>query len=184
MPRPPKVYRKLPGRGATFTHYTHLYLGPDHLLQIASTGFTETYKRFYFGDIQAFTIRKTHIGKIINGVLGGVVGLFALPALFTPEIGTIILLSFAAFFAVILGANIAMGPTCVSHLQTAVQNEKVPSLSRLRRARRVLQILKSRTAAEQGGVTDEEIRARLAGQFAPPPAAVEPGLPPVIPAAT
>ena len=182
MPKPPKVYRKLPGRGATFTHYTRLYFGPDHLLQVASTGFTETYKRFYFGDIQALTIRKTQAGRITNSVLGGVIAIFALPALFTPEIGTIILMSFAAVFALLLGANVAMGPTCVSHLQTAVQNEKVPSLSRLRRARRVLQILKPRIAAVQGEVTGEEIRARLAGQFAPAPAAVEAGLPPVIPA--
>jgi hypothetical protein len=151
-------------------------------LQVASTGFTETYKRFYFADIQALTIRKTHVGKIINAVLGGVIGVFALPALFTPEIGTIILLSFAAFFALLLGANAAMGPTCVTHLQTAVQNEKVPSLSRLRRARRVLQILKSQIAAVQGEVNDDEIRGRLAGQSVPAPAPVEAGLPPVIPA--
>src|SRR6266849_2193626 len=53
------IYRRLGGSGATLTHHARLYLGPDHVLQSASTGYSEIYKRFYFRDIQAIIIRKT-----------------------------------------------------------------------------------------------------------------------------
>ena len=68
------------------------------------------------------------------------------------------------------------GPTCACYLRTAVQNEKLPSLSRLRRARLVLGRLQPQIIAVQGGISDEEIRARLGGQAQPPAE----GLPPVI----
>jgi hypothetical protein len=180
MPKADKLYRKLPGRGATVTHYTRLYAGPDHLLQVFSTGFTETYKRFYFRDIQAMTIRKTVVGKIVNAGLGGFVALFAIPALFAGGAGTIVLMSFAGVIAVILGVNIGMGPTCVCHLKTAVQNEKVPSLSRMRRARRVLEGLRPAIMTLQGEMSAEQIRSRLGGETNSP----DEGSPPIISATT
>ena len=62
MPKTKSIYRSFGGKGATLTYYARLYLGPDHLLQTASTGYSETYKRFYFRDIQAIVIRKTNAG--------------------------------------------------------------------------------------------------------------------------
>src|SRR2546426_12845537 len=121
MPKTPKQYRKLRGRGATLTHYVKLFLGPDHLLQVFSTGFTETYKRFYFRDIQAITIRKTVVGKIINAILAGVVVILAVLALSTSQVAAVVLGSMAAFFACPLGINMAWGPTCACYLRTAVQ---------------------------------------------------------------
>ena len=179
MAEAPIKYRKLRGRGATLTHYVKLYLGPDHLLQIFSTGFTETYKRFYFRDIQAITIRKTIAGKVVNGVLGGIAFMFAVLALLTSATAAIILGSIAAFFAVVLGVNVLMGATCACHLRTAVQHEKLPSLRRLGEARRALGRLQPHILAVQGGISDEEIRARLGAQPEPP----QEGLPPVISAA-
>src|SRR5215204_2703484 len=111
----PKQYQKLPGRGASFTHYVRLYLAADHLLQVSSTGFTERYKRFYFRDIQWITLRKTHVGKAANAVLGATVTVFAAPALFTSAPVTIVLAALAGIFAIGLGANIALGPTCLCH---------------------------------------------------------------------
>jgi hypothetical protein len=176
MPKTPKQYRKLRGRGATLTHYVKLYLGADHLLQVFSTGFTETYKRFYFRDIQAITIRKTIVGKIVNAVLGAILIAFAAFALSTSDTAALVLGSIAACFAGLLGINLAWGPTCTCYLRTAVQNEKLPSLSRLRRARRVLSHLQPQILAFQGGISDEEIRSRLGGGVP----SSEGGLPPVI----
>ena len=176
MAEAPIKYRKLRGRGATLTHYVKLYLGPDHLLQIFSTGFTETYKRFYFRDIQAITIRKTIAGKVINGVLGGIALIFVVLALLASGTGTIVLGSIAGLFAFILGVNVVLGPTCACHLRTAVQHEKLPSLRRLSGARRTLGRLQPHILAVQGGISDEEIRARLGGEPEPP----QEGLPPVI----
>ena len=176
MAEAPIKYRKLRGRGATLTHYVKLYLGPDHLLQIFSTGFTETYKRFYFRDIQAITIRKTIAGKVVNAILGGIAFIFAVLALLTSGTGAIVLGSMAGLFAVILGVNVLLGPTCACHLRTAVQHEKLPSLRRLGGARRALGRLQPHILAVQGGISDEEIRTRLGGQPQPPPE----GMPPVI----
>ena len=46
-----------------------LWLGKDHLLCVDSSGYTETYKRFYFRDIQAVTLVATKRRDIWNGVL-------------------------------------------------------------------------------------------------------------------
>src|SRR6185503_15449364 len=70
MPRAEKIYRRLPGRGMAVLQHARVYQGPDHLLQVVSTGYSEIYKRFYFRDIQAISIHKTHWGKIWNGIWG------------------------------------------------------------------------------------------------------------------
>jgi hypothetical protein len=171
MANAPKQYRKLPGRGATLTHHIRLYVGADHLLQVSSAGFSETYKRFYFRDIQAITLRKTYVGKAVNAVLGATVAVFAVPAFFTSPPVTVVLACFAAFFAIGLGANIAFGATCICHLRTAVQHEKLHSLSRLRRAQRVLEQLRLRIAEVQGALPAEPLHQTAEG------------LPPVISAA-
>ena len=178
MAKAPKEYRKLPGRGATLTHYVRLYAGADHLLQVASTGFTESYKRFYYRDIQAITLRKTYFGKATNAVLGATVAVFGVPALFTSAPVTIVLASLAGLFAIGLGANIALGATCVCHIRTAVQHEKMASLSRLRRARRVLARLRPLITAAQGELSPAPLEAIVGSE----PKRPEEGLPPVIPA--
>lgn len=176
MPTRPKLYRKLPGRGATLTHYVRLYEGTDHVLQVGSTGFTENYKRYYFGDIQSITVRKTYVGKAANAFLGATVAVFAIPALFTSEPVTWVLASLAALVAIGLGANIALGPTCQCHIRTAVQQEKLPSLSRLRRARRVLDRLRPRITGAQGEIPPGLLQQDVPSQ----PRTPDEGLPPVI----
>ncbi|MCI0746927.1 MAG: hypothetical protein L0Y58_16110, partial [Verrucomicrobia subdivision 3 bacterium] len=111
MARAPKIYRKLPGHGATLSHRVRLYLGPDHLLQVSSTGFTETYRRFYFRDMQSITIRTTIAGRVVNAIFGGFVAIFATLALVASGVGTVVLGCFAVLFAIVLGANVALGPT-------------------------------------------------------------------------
>lgn len=177
MAKASKEYRKLPGRGATLTHYVRLYAGADHLLQVASTGFTESYKRFYYRDVQAITLRKTYVGKAANAFLGATVTVLSVPALFTSTPVTIVLASLAGFFAIGLGVNIALGATCVAHLRTAVQHEKMASLSRLRRARRVLERLKPLITAAQGELSSTHLEGIVGNE----PKTPEEGLPPVIP---
>jgi hypothetical protein len=178
MAKAPKEYRKLPGRGATLTHYVRLYAGADHLLQVASTGFTESYKRFYYRDVQAITLRKTYVGKAANALLGATVTVLGVPALFTSTPVTIVLASLAGFFAIGLGANIALGATCICQIRTAVQQEKLASLSRLRRARRALERLKPLITAAQGELSSTHLEGIVGNE----PKMPEEGLPPVIPA--
>ena len=85
----PGNYRKLPGRGnrrdggfigGTFRQ-SRLWLGQDHLLSVDSTLSSQDLKRFYFRDIQAITVRRTHTGRtwnIVNAVLTAIFCLWAL----------------------------------------------------------------------------------------------------------
>jgi hypothetical protein len=170
-----KQYRRLTWarrRQSGFVAFTYirssLWLGEDHLLGIDSNGYSESYKRFYFQDIQAVTIRLTRRRQIWNWVLG-------LPTILcvagwgydlllggSPSLGGIITgLLVTLFFALPLLINNFLGPTCACQLRTAVQTEDLPSLCRLRKTRRILDRLRPLIAQAQGQLAPEEIPARM-----------------------
>jgi hypothetical protein len=168
--RPLKVpYRRLPGRGRRVIGgivgvgaiQATLWLGPDHLLVRDSVyGVSESYKRFYFQDIEAIIVRKTPrwlIWNIIWAALAAIsLGWYALPGW-----RDVPLLATAGCFLLGLLVNALLGPTCVTHLRTAVQKEELPPLNRLRKARRVLGTLLP-VIAERQGILDP---ATLAGNL-------------------
>ena len=144
-----------------------LWLGLDHLLLVETNGYSETYKRFYFRDIQAIIIRETTRRNIWNAILvlpvvicfvGLVISLF--PA---PNVGAVIVWSiFAVLFVVPFIINNIRGATCACQLRTAVQIEELPSLCRVRQTRRVLAKIRPLIAAAQGGeLTTEVVSARM-----------------------
>lgn len=149
-----KLYRKLPGGGSFLLTYSRLYLAEDHILQVLSTGFTESYNRFYFGDIQMISVRKTHLGKIANALLGAIALIFS-TLLFLPgaEIAGVLLVG---LFAIPLAFNAAFGASCVTYIQTAVQRQRLTSLGRWPAARKSLNILLPLIEAAQGTLTDED----------------------------
>ncbi len=143
-----KEYKKLPGRGmhrdgnrffAYTRKYCTLWLGADHLLVVLSSAYEQEFKRFYFSDIQAFTLRKTKSWFQWNLVITAVSVVFLALAIAVPEFALrITFVSIAGFFLLCLLINYLFGPTCVTHLKTAVQIEELSSLKRLRTARKVL----------------------------------------------
>ncbi len=157
--------------GAVSVSRSCLWLGRDHLLCIDSSGYTESYKRFYFRDIQAVTIVATKRRAVLNGVLlvpiviclaGLANALFSLPR----KDGAVIVawIIFGAVFAVPLLINNMLGPTCTCYLRTAVQTEGLPSLSRVRRARKVLDRIRPLITAAQGSqLPPGELSARMQG---------------------
>ena len=160
MPAPKSIYRPLPGRGTTLTYYARLYLGPDHLLQAASTGYSETYKRFYFRDIQAIIIRRSNWGLFWAVVWLIPAVAFALGALGSNGGIAAVFWSVTGVFFLGLCIHLLLGPTCVCQVQTAVQTEKLPSLKRLPKARKILNQLKPLIAAVQGDLSAQELAAR------------------------
>src|SRR6266576_402203 len=67
---------------------TQLWIGGEHLLVVESDGYTEFYKRFDYRDIQAFIIRKTAQGRIVNALLGALtLVLFALALAVDDSVG-------------------------------------------------------------------------------------------------
>jgi hypothetical protein len=172
-----------------------LWLGKDHLLGVDSSGYTETYKRFYFRDIQAVTLMSTKRRAIWNWVLGvpTIVCLagwsYDLLSSATMELGAIITGTIlTSVFAVPLLINNLLGPSCICHLRTAVQIEELPSLCRVRKTRRVLEQIRPLIIAAQGGQLSPEtistwMRAgvQTSPVTAPPETATDnPNAPPVI----
>ena len=171
MARPEKIYRRLPGKGTNLVQYIRLYQGPDHLLQVSSTGFNETYKRFYFRDIQAVVLRQSGWWMFWTILWGALTGLFTLPVVIF-GLEAIAAGVFAVIFLVALLIHLLLGPTCAVFVRTAVQTEKLPTLKRLRAARKFLARLRPLVTAVQGQLSPAE----LAMQFNAPPV-IEPHAP-------
>ena len=150
-----------------FMSRTSLWLGDDHLLCVDNNGYSESYKRFYFRDIQAITIRETNRRNIWNAILLlptviCIVGLL-ICLLPSPNVGGVIVWTiFALLFGVPFLVNNLRGPTCACQLRTAVQVEDLPSLCRVRQTRKVLAKIRPLITAAQGGdLTPEAVSALM-----------------------
>jgi len=159
MPNALKEYTRLPGKKKNFLiGYYELWLGHDHLLYIFSRFGIEDYKRFYFKDIQAVITRKTTKGKIQNLVLSIFCILFSLMALYFKGGWSVLNWTITGLMAIFLLINWLRGPTCVSHLQTAVQTEKLHSLYRLKTAIKIMNRLRLLIEKAQGILSPEDFR--------------------------
>ncbi|MDD2706787.1 MAG: hypothetical protein PHV34_02160 [Verrucomicrobiae bacterium] len=171
MPSRPKEYIRLPGFGRKVTALMlyaedcHLWLGPDHLLHvIGSRWYNEIYTRFYYRDIQAVMIRKTAGGTIAILTCLSLIGLIAAFSTFgilvwrwQPEVTIPICLAPGLPLLIIIFYNLIRGPTCKCHLQTAVSREELPSLGRMRTARRAMRLLEPRIQNAQGLLSGNDI---------------------------
>jgi hypothetical protein len=179
-----KPYRRLPGTGYRYAipgwamvllffvigifvllfrgRRVQLWQGDENLLVVEWDGYREYYKRFDYRDVQAIVVRKTNEALILNAILGSVVAIFAALAIGTSEIGLrVFLLCLGALFGVILIGNAVAGPSCRCSIRTAVQTDELPSLNRLRRARKVIARLRPAIAEAQGQLSAEELSARM-----------------------
>jgi hypothetical protein len=192
----PKPYYRLPGTGYRYVipawamfllffvigifvllfrgRRVQLWQGGEHLLLVEWDGYREYYKRFDYRDIQSVIIRKTSETVIFNTILAAIVCILGVLAIVTPETGfRVFLLSLAAVLGLILLANALSGPACRCSIRTAVQTDELPSLNRLRRARKVFARLRPLIAAAQGQLAAEEIPARMSELAQAPAAAPE-----------
>jgi hypothetical protein len=170
MAKTPKEYEKLPGRGmqvegnrlvAVSRSLCSLWLGGDHLLLVQRMGFTETYKRFYYRDIQALMIRKTAGGAIMSTVLGVITAVLFLCGTVSNGSGRIALWIIGIIFALFTAISLWNGSSCVVQIKTSVQMERLPSWGRMRTARKGMERLRARLMEAQGAFFPEEIKAEL-----------------------
>ena len=155
---PDREYIRLPGRRRVTLGFTRnsLWLGKDHLLHVINRGYTEDYRRFYYRDIQAILVRRTQTSRIVNTILGFIVGfnvLLLIAGRFVWAWESYVLIPLAVatlFWIAIFGFQLAAGPTCVCHLRTAVQFEQLPSLFRVRTAKKAIALLRHRIETVQG----------------------------------
>jgi len=141
------------------------WLGPDHLLVVTVSNYAERYQRFLYSDIQALIVRRTE-GRLVWNVILGFATVLSLTvslieaanpskANLTPgnwwAIG--IFLGIAAVLGVLLAVNWLRGPTCICHLQSAVQVIPLPRLTRRTRAEQLLAELTPLLMKAQAGAS-------------------------------
>jgi hypothetical protein len=150
-------YRRLAGRGrrtggcvSVGAPISTIWLADDHLLLRESIyGLSETYKRFYFRDVQAIVIRRSP--RWIAWIsVWMILCLFFFACSVTSHWRVWVWPFFSALCFVLTTIQLARGPTCVTHLVTAVQRELLGSLNTLRKARRALKTLVPLIEEKQG----------------------------------
>lgn len=145
-----ETYVRLRGMGHQVGSYTRLYRGADHLLQTASVTFSESYKRFYFRDIQAFVLVRT-IWWLVIALAFVLLGLFiaGIGAAAGDDDALLVLGIIGGVLVVIGSISLIGGPSCHCYVKTAVQTERLATLSRVRRANKVLAELRPFIEAAQ-----------------------------------
>ena len=158
-------YTRLPGKKKGFYRKCTLWLGEDHILAVESNYYSERYKRFYFKDFQALIVRKTNRFANLNifmGIAIGIAALLLLLSILGHYIGWIIFIGLALLSLVIsLVIHLKRGPTCACNLKMPFAVHELPSLCRLKYARRVLEQLAPLVQGFQGALSVDEIRTKI-----------------------
>lgn len=179
-----RYYRRLTRPRSGVGTYSSLWLGPDHLLVVTSSGFSESYQRFYFRDIQAFAVADSVRFAVYNAVTGCVLGFLGLIALLNTLLGKGVsgfILIPAAPALIVLAWNLFLGRTCKVTLLSGVQSVALRPLSRFRRTRKVFARIVPLIEAAQSALVPppltESASEPVTGAAATPPAP-EPEPPP------
>jgi len=147
-------YRKLPGDCRGFLRRNTLWIGGDHVLQVDSSRFSETYKRFYLRDIQTIIIRKTPRFRLpYYWVLLAAIAVITLLAGLNPFKLWLFWPPVAVLAGVVIYLYVAgMFQSCTCHLITRVNRMELPSLFRLETARRFADVMAPLISAAQGNL--------------------------------
>jgi hypothetical protein len=103
-----------------------LWLSDDHLLLVRNNGWKESYRKFYFRDTQALIIAETKQRRNQCTVLLLTTLFFLLMASLFREIGWVFYLPAAFIALTAFLINWFKGPTCTTHIITAVQTTPLP----------------------------------------------------------
>jgi hypothetical protein len=166
------TYRKLPGRLRGLGYGASVWLGPDHLL-LARTGmFRESYARYYLRDIQAIVVAECprfllSVRAIVIGFLwmSGWLFFSLWPA------GFAVMWSGAAVALIATWLIVSSANSCRCRIYTAVSNQELPSLYRIRAARKFLAEVQPLIGEVQGAVDSNWAQAVEARRAGPDPAA-------------
>lgn len=173
-------YRRLPGQtpwfrfGGTSAPSTSLWLGPDHLLKVERSASRETYKRFFYRDIQAIFIEESSRRLFLTVFDLPIIGLIFLLTIGLSRTwlsGLPIAALIASPFIIGLIVNLALGRTSQAVLVTAVGTERLGSMSRLARATDSLQRIAAEVTKAQGDLPTAQLAAKWPAPAAAAPAA-------------
>jgi hypothetical protein len=178
-----RIYEPLTGKRRSIGGYTQLWKGPDHLLLVNSSRFTEKYQRFSFADIQAIVITEGP-DRTVPQILALLASIAWGSAAFAVN------LQFGKWFFAITGLilvvlairDIARGPRCRCFLHTAVSRWPLPPVSRQRTARKFVATIVPAIEAVQGTLPAEQFAqiaisdGTVSASASPPPQISRPRL--------
>ncbi len=175
MAKIPKLYTRLTRSTPGIASYKSLWLAADHLLVLNSTGYYEEYRRIQFRDIQGFfTTASERRGSwaLLWAIWTGISGL-VMTSGFIMESRPVVSGVFFGIGVLALLWNYLLGPGCIVYVVTRVQTQPVPSLVRVKKARKVLARLMPLIAAAQANLVAAEapLKSAETGELAaePPP---------------
>jgi hypothetical protein len=162
-PRTPS-YQPMKVRSWGIAGRSSLWIGRDHLLQVSSGFVGESYRRWYWRDMQGLVARTSvkRLGWNIFWTVLAVLGLSATAGLSTLAIGgannavqvifwTLTTITGVASLLCVTGivTNSLLGPTCVVQVHTIHGPKEIPALTRRREFQLVTQTLRPMIEAAQ-----------------------------------
>ncbi len=159
MAKTPKLYTRLTRATPALASYKSLWLAADHVLVLNSTGYHEEYRRIHFRDIQGFFMTASErrgSWALFWAIWAGVSGL-VMASGFIMESRPVVSGVFCGIGVMALLWNYLLGPGCVVYVVTRVQTQPLPSLVRIKKARKVLARLTPLIAAAQANLTAKPV---------------------------
>ncbi len=163
------VYKPLIAGVTSLVLGAKLYRTEEFLLIATGAGFSESYRRVYFRDIQSIQMMPTRsqfTGAVISGVLALVLlGLAAL-SLTANDVEIVIIMGLlmgipCVFCIVWFIINLAAGPTCQCVVHTAVQSVRLNPVNRMAQYGRIIAEIGPLIEAAQGRMESDELHAKL-----------------------
>ncbi len=148
----------------------HLWQGPDHLLCVETAafliGFSESYKRIDYKNIQAISYARTRTGmwmSIVMIVMLLLLGWGIVGQINDASGASVVLSVIAAPVLLALIVHLISGPTCICKLQTAVQFLHLKPIKRMKKAVKFAAEISPLCQAHQGGqaLTPEALAASV-----------------------
>lgn len=146
MAQTPKPYTRLTRPRSGVGTYSSLWRAADHLLVVNSTGFNESYRRFYFRDIKGFILTESKRYFYYNIVSGIVLLLSLLPLMLDLSDGVGLSRAMADSFPmmfiavpalIVLVVNLIKGPSCNIAVATGLQSPRLTPVGRKRAWRKL-----------------------------------------------
>jgi hypothetical protein len=164
-----RLYTRLTPTRRLLGGFASLWLGPDHLLQVHSTGYTESYSRIHLREIKGIFVTGSERRQNI-GLVWALIGLVVLFIVMLSSKSVLASVITAAILIVPLIWNHLLGLGCRFYIVTGVQTAPIEAVARWPRARKLLARIQPVIEAAQADL----------GPVAPPPP-VEPAATPPLP---
>lgn len=136
----PRLYTRLTRSPLQLGTYKSLWLAADHFMQVDSSGYSESYQRFQFSDVQGFFIQGSNRRLYWNlfwalwAVVAGIPFFWTVADGEMPGASTVFLIIATVF----LVWNNLLGPSCRVYVVTKVQTLHLAGVARRRKANKVL----------------------------------------------